>query len=304
MSQGTARIYNGLSILFLVLALMVIVFVVLRLAGPEQVDPARAVVLAPTAVVLPTATQTNTPRPTLPPTFTSSPTVTPTQTSTPTPTLTVAPSATITETPGPTLTPSNTPTPSISPTPEASPTSAITATPTDSPYLFEATNGVEFRPNTFNTAQCAYQAVTGQVIESSGLDTTRGFNVRVYGSGVEQVVVTGSNTLFGASGWEVIVNTAVNSSTYFARLETPSGTPISPDVQVTFNSDCNANVAFVRFQQVRDFGGAGGVPGAPVAPGFPGATPLPGTPTGGGGALPPFPTPGTGGFPFPTPSGP
>lgn len=293
MGQGVARIYNGISILFLVLTLLVVVFVALRMAAPAPVDPERALLLVPTALVLPTATPSNTARPTLPPTFTSTPTITPTATSTPTPTITLAPTSTITDTPGPTPIPSETPTPSITPTPEVSPTPQISLTPTDSPYLFEAVSGVEFRPNTFNTAQCAYQAVTGQVIETTGLDTTRPFNVRVYGSGVEQVVAIGSNTLFGASGWEVIVNTAVNSSTYYARLETTSGTPISPDIQVTFASDCNANVGFVRFQQVRQFGGA-----APTAA-FPGATPD----TSGGG-LPPFPTPSGGSFPFPTPANP
>ncbi len=298
MGRGPAGMFNGISILFLVLSLIVVVFVVIQMASPAPASQTVAVVV-PTQLLLPTSTPTETPRPTLPPTFTSTPSNTPTATSSPTATITVPPSATITDTPGPSLTPSETPTPSISPTPEASATSdqpTFTPPPTVLPYYFDLNGQVQFVPNTTNSAGCAYQAIVGSVLDRNGLDVTRQFNVRVFGSGIEQIVLTGSNTQFGTTGWEVPVSTQVNASSYFVRLETTLGTPISRDIQVTFAADCNLNVATVRFAQIADFGGppvAGATPegGLPFPPGGGGSVPPGGNvpPTQTGGGTSPFP---------------
>jgi len=258
--SGGAGIYNGLSIFFLVLTFGVIVFVILQLATPVE-EEERPLSLIPTPLELPTLTPippSETPRPTLPPTFTNTPPPSETPTNTPPPTSTLAPSATITNTPGPTLTPSDTPTPSISPTPEPSNTPigpTNTLPPTQSPFLFGLRNQVIFNQNTVNNAGCAWQGIGGSVLDQTGIEiTNRQFQVRVFGNGIERVVTTGSNTIYGSfTGWEVTVSNIIEPKTYFARLESLAGTPISPDIQVTFPGDCLTNAAIVTFIQTRDF---------------------------------------------------
>ena len=62
----------------------------------------------------------------------------------------------------------------------------------------------------------------------------------------------GSNTLYGpVSGWEAQVGSFANSTTYFVRMETINGTPISENIQVPFFSDCTRNLAIVNFKQLR-----------------------------------------------------
>ncbi len=250
-------IYNGISLLFLFLTVVVIVVVLLQLASPPP-QQQTAFVPSPTRFVSPTFTATKT----LTPTFTSTPSLTPTDTLTPTltPTITpsLTPSLTITPTPGPTETPSNTPTPSVSPTltPTPTPTGpSPTPSPTDSPYLFNINGQVSFQPNLGNVAGCAWQGVAGRVVDINGVSVTQQYRVRAFATGFERITTTGSNSFYDpTSGWEIQVANQINAQTYFVRLETLAGTPISPDIQVTFPQDCNQNVAIITFSQVREFG--------------------------------------------------
>jgi hypothetical protein len=256
MSRNTASIYNGISILFVVLSLLIIVIVAAQLVSPPPQDP-RTVAGFPTPFELPTLTPSFTPTITPSPTVTSSPTNTETPTLTPTATFTVPPSPTLTNTPGPTLTPSDTPTPSASPTelPTNTPTGpTATFTPTDSPYFFQLRDEVFLGPNTVNSAGCAWQGVGGSVLGMDGVETTRQYQVRVFNGGIERVTTTGSNSLYGQfSGWEIPLDNTINNRTYFVRLESAAGIQLAPDVQVSFPGDCNANSAIVRFIQIRDF---------------------------------------------------
>lgn len=256
MNRNTANIYNGISILFLTLTALVVIFVISGLTGPA--DDSEAVVVLPTGLVLPTVTPSFTPTETPTQTVTPTPTDTPTPTTTPTATITLAPSATITETPGPSPTPSDTPTPEVSLTPSPTETSSfptMTFTPTTSPFFFELSGEVFFGPNGVNSAGCAWQGVGGSIIALDGSEATTIYQVRVFGGGIERVVQTGSNSLYGLnSGWEVPIGTQINTQTYFIRLETTVGTPLSENVQVTFPGDCNGNSAIVRFAQTQPFG--------------------------------------------------
>lgn len=259
-SRGNSGIYNGISFLFLLLTVLVIVVVAIRMMGDPIEEDTRPVAALPTAQQLPTVTPvppSNTPRPTLPPTATQTPTNTPSPTETEPPTETFTPSPTITDTPGPSLTPSDTPTASVSPTPRPSDTPigpTITHTPTDSPFLFALRNDVVFSQNSVNSAACAWQGIGGNVLDQNLLESNRQFQVRVFGNGIERVVTTGSNTLYGQlTGWEVAVGNTTSPGTYFARLETLQGTQISADIPVTFPGDCLSNSAFLSFVQVRDF---------------------------------------------------
>jgi hypothetical protein len=108
----------------------------------------------------------------------------------------------------------------------------------------------------------------GSVLDRNGLEMVgRQFQVRVFGNGFEQVVLTGTNTVYGATtGWEIAVSTAPVPATYYVRLETTSSTPISPDVQVTFPGTCETNAAIIRFAQIRDFPGTGNATATPPGP--------------------------------------
>ena len=253
MRQGSSRIYNLISLIFLGLTVLVIVLVVMRLAGPPMTP--QTVADLPTPIVLPTLTPSFTPSLTQPPTFTFTPTdtLTPVDTDTPTPTITV--SATITDTPAPTFTPSDTPTPSISPTftPSATPTGPTeTPLPTLSPFLYDLReNQVIFTQNFANAAGCAWQGIGGQVFDINGTPQN-GLRIHVFSPEFgERVVDSGSNTLYGAGGWEQPVDNKINMLTYYVELRSPAGTTISPRITVTFPSDCARNLALVNFVQVR-----------------------------------------------------
>jgi len=69
MGEGKGTIYNMISLVFLFLTVMAIVFVIMRLAGPP-VERQEAAVILPTTVILPTLTPSPIPTTGLPPTFT------------------------------------------------------------------------------------------------------------------------------------------------------------------------------------------------------------------------------------------
>jgi len=185
------------------------------------------------------------------------PTFTPTFTETPTATYTPSLTPTITNTPGPTDTPSMTPTPSVSPTPQPTETPTgptPTLEPTLSPYLFALRSEIEFLANA-NAAGCAWTGMNGSVLQQDGQPVTEQYRIRVFSDtgDFESIVNTGSNTTFGdLSGWEVPVANVLSARTYFVRVESVGGTPISDNIRVTFPGDCAKNRAVVRFIQTRD----------------------------------------------------
>lgn len=271
MGQGSARIYNFISLFFLLLAAVVLVYVVARLAGPAAAAPTPVVNL-PTAAVLPTETPTHTatntqiptwtftPSPTETATSTDAPTWTPsntpppsatfTLTFTPSETPTVEPSATITDTLVPTQAPlvTDTPVPTEAPNFTPQPTE-----PPPSPYPFDWKDGqVIYTTNFANTAGCAWQGIGGQVFDLNDQPLTQ-IRVHVFGSGIDTYAVSGSNTLYGISGWEIPVSNTVNGNSYLVELQTAQGTIISQQVAVTFTGDCSRNLALVNFEQTRPF---------------------------------------------------
>lgn len=273
MGQGSSRIFNIISIVFLTLSVFWIVFVVTRLAGPT---PAPAGLVIPTAASLPTlgpsATQDSAlvglaGAPTVPPTFTATipPSLTPSSTPTTTPSL--APSATITETPGPTATPTVTETPAASATPTATetplgPTAVPTATISPFPFA-QRDQQVLFTQNFANTAGCAWQGVAGQVFDQNGQPLQQ-VQVHIFGAGLDRFVQSGTNTTYGPAGYEQPVDNKINANTYFVELQTSAGTAISPAVQVVFPNNCSQNLALVNFIQTRPLTGqpSAGVPTA------------------------------------------
>lgn len=277
MGQGRALVYNLISLLFLLLSIAVIVLVIVQLLRPAPQRPQAAAVVptvaqlptetptfTPTATPIPTETPTPTPTftptetpvptetplpPTFPPTNTPLPTDPPPPTATPVPP-TITPSLTITNTLIPTLTPVLTDTPVPEPTLDFTPQPTV---PPPSPFPFDVReNQVIFTSNFANAAGCAWQGIGGQVFDINGQPLTQ-IRVHVFGSGVDAFAVSGSNTLYGPSGWEIPVSNFINTNTYIVELQTATGTIISPQVQVTFTSDCTRNLALVNFQQNRPF---------------------------------------------------
>lgn len=267
LGEGQNRIYNSITVVFLLLTVVCCLLTVVLAAGivPSPFGSSGAIVL-PDVAALPTETPSHTPPP---PTWTLTPTRTPTVTETGTTTATVTPSLTITATAGPTDTPSITPTPSDTPTATQTetllptitptgPTPTLTNTPSPFPFALKGgASGVVFTANFANTAGCAWQGVGGQVFGLSG-DGLAGYQIRVTGSGIGEggagvIVGTGSNTLYGASGWEVSVGGQTNSNVYYVELLSSSGTPASPAIQVTFPNNCAQNLALVNFEQTRPF---------------------------------------------------
>jgi hypothetical protein len=251
-----ATIFNLISLIFFVLAIVWIVVVVMLMLGPPVTDPASAAAVLPTVVVLPTLTPTLTPLPTSTPTDTLTPTITLTPTETPTLTPTIPPSATITDTPTVSATPSDTPTPlaTFTPLPSATPTGPTpTLAPTQSPFPFRLREeNVILTQNFANSGGCAWQGLGGQAF---GLDGTPlpGLQIHVFGDTVDFFVATGSNTLYGPAGWEQPVDTTINNKTYFVQLLSAQGTIISETIQVDFPGDCSQNLALVNFIQDRPF---------------------------------------------------
>lgn len=253
MGQGTARIFNFISIVFLILTAVVVVMGVSRLSSPPPVQRADTSII-PDLAVLPTFTPSNTPQP---PTRTPIPTWTPSETPSETPTetvtltITVLPSVTITDTPDATATLTITPSPPLTDTPSG-PTAIPSDTPSPFPFALRD-NQVILTANRNTEVGCAFQGIGGEVFDLNGLPLS-GIRVHVFdGASFDQFSASGTNTLYGAAGWEVPVDTQINSQTYFVELQSEQGTIISPRVQVTFPQDCARNLAIVSFQQSRPF---------------------------------------------------
>jgi hypothetical protein len=260
MGSGAARIYNIVTIIFIVLTLLLCGWVATRFvappveAGPGVVIPTEAVL--PTVTPSATATATDLPTFTPVPTQTLVPSITPIPSSTPslTPTITLtltpSPSATITTTATITGTPlpTETGTATTPPTPLPSPTG-----PTPSPFPFaQSGDTVSFGQNFANSAGCAWQGIGGQVFDINNQPLT-GIRVRVYGQGFDTTTTSGTNSLYGPAGWEVTLATTISSSTYVVELQSQQGTVISPAVTVAFPGSCTSNLGQVNFQQTRPF---------------------------------------------------
>lgn len=264
MGDSSGRIYNVISVVFLVLTIVVLVLGISRFLQPAPTPVNVAVV--PTEIILPTLTLTNTPTSTLPATWTSTPTLTdtPTPSETPIPSLTasltITPTLTRTPTPTPTTVATLTPTVTLTSIPEATPVPAITVTP-DTPATAEPSqfpfrlrnNQVAFTSNFANTAGCQWQGFGGAAFDLSGAPLN-GIRVHIYdGQAVELYTASGTNTLYGPGGWEMQVATGINAQTYFVELQAVDGTIVSPTVQVTFPGSCDGNLAVINFEQTRPF---------------------------------------------------
>ena len=252
MGDGSARIFNLISLIFVILTVLVVIAGVgiMLSPGPAPTPPP----LVPTVASLPTLTATPTPTNTLVPTWTP----TPIPSETPLPTNTIGP--TLPPTDVPSLTPSYTPSPSVTPTLVVSetpapvvPTTSDAPTEPPSPFPFRLRNAqVAFTENFANTAGCQWEGFGGAVFDLGG-QPLNGITIHVFGDDVDLYSSSGTNTLYGQGGWEIQIANEINTNIYYIELQSQGGTIISDTVQVTFPGSCDGNLAIVNFEQTRPF---------------------------------------------------
>jgi hypothetical protein len=173
-----------------------------------------------------------------------------TATYTPAPTATAAP----TDAPTATYTPSEIPTieATMTFTPVALegatiPPSTLLAPGDSANYRFALQNDrVIFLTNPDARGGCNWSSIAGSVMGFDG-SALNGYGVHVVGNGVDMTVGTGSAPGFGPGGFEVPLGSAARDAQYAAQLVDPQGVAVSPVYTVDTNSDCEFNIAALRF---------------------------------------------------------
>jgi hypothetical protein len=110
---------------------------------------------------------------------------------------------------------------------------------------------VTYSTNFANAAGCNWAGLAGQVFDINGNHKT-GLRIHISGGGIDDRVVTGSNTNYGTSGWERSVNNAPTTGVFSVQLESAGGEILSAVVTVQMYNDCNMNLALVNFVQIQD----------------------------------------------------
>ncbi len=218
------RLFNILTLVFLGMTVLVIAYYGVIVARPQS--PLNPFPPATRVALVQVVTETPTPEGrSLPPTWT------PTATATPTP-------------PRPptfTPTPTRTPTPTGTPTP--SPTPTLLATRSPFPFTYEISYETPYYG-------CNWAGVAGFVQDLEG-NPLEGYAVRIWGGGLDEVVTSGSFSMYGTSGWEQFVNDhPINvSDVYHVQLydRNPPHAPVSPVIKPVFENYCSRSMAFIVF---------------------------------------------------------
>jgi hypothetical protein len=105
------------------------------------------------------------------------------------------------------------------------------------------------RDNFANPAGCAWQGIAGQVTDGQGQPVLR-LVVRVTGDGIKELMTTtGTNTLYGPSGWEVQLSRQPGSGRFRVELLSSDGVPLAAVVDISFPGTCEQNLALVNYVQ-------------------------------------------------------
>ncbi len=276
MRRSSAATYNLITLVFLFLTLFTFLGVLgllTRVIAPPSFLR-QAVAVAPTQVTPPTDTRTPTASSTL------LPTDTPTASNTPTPlpptnTITLTASNTPTPLP-PSDTPTNSATPSQTPLPSKTPVPSKTPFPSRTPKGFIAsktpeggapvvspTSSFPFAlaagfplagPNPDTTVGCAYQAISGQVLDMSSAPLKTKIRISVAGPkgiGVQTTPSPLNDTLYSPGSWVFPVDNKISSASFTVQILDGKNKPLSDKVKITFANDCQQNVIFVNFTQLR-----------------------------------------------------
>jgi hypothetical protein len=197
------------------------------------------------------------PPPTIPPTL-GLPTITPTPFSVLPATWTPGPTQepTVTDTPRPTSTSFATETPFSLFTPTA--TMTETQVVGGMPYDVAAGSPVAISSATFHPeAGCNWIGVAGQVLDMSGAPVSTGVFIQlsgVYaGEFIEATSLTGVAPQYGQAGYEFYLGDKPEASnkTLWIQLLNQEGGPLSEKIYFETFEDCNRNLIFINFKQVR-----------------------------------------------------
>jgi hypothetical protein len=110
---------------------------------------------------------------------------------------------------------------------------------------------VRYESNT-NDQGCQWLSIAGNVTGLSGEPLTD-LAVEFVGNNFEYTVFSGTNQLFGFSGFEVPIGSAPARREFAVRLIGPLGVPVSDFVTVITGETCDRNVAIVEFVQLVDY---------------------------------------------------
>lgn len=235
----SSLVWNILTVLVLMAVVCVALgFLMIFLDPYSEINPFPPPTLPPT-LAFPTLTPT--PLGVLPPTWTPLPTKELTATNTPRPTSTPFP----TETPFSLFTPTETA--EVSPTP-------VLGMPYDlAPGSPVAISSVAFHPE----AGCNWMGVAGQVLDLSGAPISTGIVIQlsgVYGGTfVEKTSLTGIAPQYGLAGYEFYLGDKpiASNKTLWVQLLDQAGAPISEKIFFETYGDCERNLIFINFKQVR-----------------------------------------------------
>lgn len=252
-------IYEVITVIFLIAAVGVISATLLIVNDPSVPFNPLPLVAIPTRYIIPSSTVTPTPTHTPSPSATSLPTYTPTAT------ITVTASATPTITATSVIAgappPATISVPEVTANPDLPITGSgnnaqpgvilATSTPsaTLSPFPFVAQ--IRYMQNA-NEQGCQWSSIAGTVTGLANEPLTD-LAIEINGNDVEAVVFTGSNPLFGFSGFEFPLGSSPSIGQYQVRLVSATGVPISDFVFVTTGDTCDRNVTVVDFQQTRSY---------------------------------------------------
>jgi hypothetical protein len=239
-SQGniSAIIFNALSVVFLIGALCLAGYFLQIFINPQSSLNLFPPPTLPAVLEFPTITPT--PREVLPPTWTPGPTASPTPTSTPRPTATLP----------------------ASPTPFSilSPTSTLTESQTTSgtPFVVSQGSPTAISSVTFHPEEgCNWMSVAGQVLDMSGAPISTGVIIQLggvlQGQYIEKTSLTGVAPQYGQAGYEIFLadEPVATTRTLWVQLLDQAGLPLSQKVYFDTYSDCEKNLIFVNFKQVR-----------------------------------------------------
>jgi hypothetical protein len=112
-------------------------------------------------------------------------------------------------------------------------------------------DAVTYTKNT-NSKGCDWLSIAGQVLNLTG-QPLPGLPVQVKGDGFEQFVFSGTASDFGASGYEVQLNTKPLEAEFMIQLLNTTGQPLSEPVIVRTLNACDSNVAIANFVQVSEW---------------------------------------------------
>ena len=219
--EGRARLFNILTLGLLGMTVAVIVIYALIAINPRRsLNP-----FPPPTPLAPLALQSET--------FTSEGLTLPSWLSTLTPSVVLPPSATPTPTLKPTAVPTRTPYPTK--TPHA----------TRSPTLF--TYKLTYKMPYYG---CNWAGVAGSVEDLKG-DPLQDYSVHIWGRGLDVVLTSGDDPVYGESGWEQFFSDdpIQVEGAYKVQLHNrePPHAPVSEVVTLEFQGQCAKSLAFVTF---------------------------------------------------------